>query len=176
MTGIHGWKVSWQADLIRRKCCRAKRLRCGTLTDLLRAVAKQKERCAGAPWDTVASHPAHSGFWKVQQEQLQTHLLGFFFFFLAARASWWARMIAQPALCTVSRQSRVSDCAAAQSSISKISLYFENVCLMVVFGLVQGVKKKRKEKVFCVQNSNFQIVNLLFQGCCFFFFVICNSC
>lgn len=174
MTGIHGWKVSWQADLIRRKCCRAKRLRCGTLTDLLRAVAKQKERCAGAPWDTVASHPAHSGFWKVQQEQLQTHLLGFFFFFLAAGASWWARMIAQPALCTVSRQSRVSDCAAAQSSISKISLYFENVCLMVVcWGFVHGVKKKEKKKASTNAGLRFSVCKIpIFKSLICYFRVI----
>lgn len=28
------------------------------LTDPLRVEVKQKERCAGVPWDTVASHPA----------------------------------------------------------------------------------------------------------------------
>lgn len=46
---------------------------------------------------------------------------------------------------------------------------------MVVFGFVQGVKKEKEKKksrfkVFCVQNSYFQIVYLLF------ILVICNSC
>lgn len=146
MTGIHGWKVSWQADLIRRKCCRAKRLRCGTLTDLLRAVAKQKERCAGAPWDTVASHPAHSGFWKVQQEQLQTHLLGFFLFLSGSRSQ-----LVSPhdrSTCSVHREQTIPSiwlCCGTKQHFQNLTLFWKCMfdgCFWVCSG---GKKKKRKK-------------------------------
>lgn len=186
MTGIHGWKVSWQADLIRRKCCRAKRLRCGTLTDLLRAVAKQKERCAGAPWDTVASHPAHSGFWKVQQEQLQTHLLGFFFSFSfwqpepAGEPAWSLNLLCAPWADNPEYLIVLRHKAAFPKSHFILKMY---VWRLFVGGLFAVVKKEKK-KASTNAGLRFSVCKIpIFKSliCYFrlfvflFFFVICNS-
>lgn len=56
-TGIHGWQVSQQVWCDTPQCGRDDRPRCGTVTDLFKKPAEQKEWSTGVQWDTVASRP-----------------------------------------------------------------------------------------------------------------------